>query len=209
MTFLLGVLGLGLVAALVALVMPREAPREVVSVTRNAALLPASQSPVGKSSAPGAMTVDGDRFVLAVDTPEGTRFVTTGDGSDVAVNIDGRSIRFDRVAFDSTLGVSVLRTDATTNFAASLTRGPSGSPPVGTSVVVRGSTNILGAVGVTITTDTTSFVPLAGEVLTADLAESLPVEDSSGQLLGLYSERGGARGYIPIGAIDVLLSRSH
>lgn len=208
MNFLLGVLGLGLVAALVALVMPRDAPREVVPATRNAALLPASQSPVGKSSAPGAMTVDGDRFVLAVDAPEGTRFVTTGDGSDVAVNIDGRSIRFDRVVFDSTLGVSVLRTDATTNFAASPTRAPGGTPPVGTSVVVRGSIDVPATIGISITTDTSSFVPLAGEVFAVDVAESSPVEDSSGRLLGLYTERGSARGYIPIGAIDVLLSRS-
>jgi len=208
LTFLVGTLCLGVIAALVALVLPREAPRESLPVTRNAALSPSpAPSPV-ISSIPGAMTVGGDRFVLALRTTSGTRFVTTGDAGDVVIIVDGRRVALTKVQSDSVLGVSVLRSDVVANFDEPVSPAPDDSPPVGTSVVVRGTDPVTASIGVSMTSDSTSFVPLAGDVLTVDVLSSAPVEDLSGRLLGLYSERGGAKGYVPLGAIDVLLSRS-
>lgn len=205
---LVGVLGLGLIAGLVALVMPREAPRESLPVVRNAALAPTPKSALSAYSTLGAMTTDGGRFVLAIDTPAGPRFVTTGTGRDVAIDVDGRPTRLEPVVVDDSLSVSVLRSATPTNFTLNLERAPDPSPSVGTSVVVRGSTDVAASIGVSVSADTTSFVPLAGDVLAVDVPESSAVEDTSGRLLGLYTERAGARGYVPFDAIDVLLSRS-
>lgn len=207
-TFLVGTLFLGVIAALVALVLPREAPRELLPITRNAALTPSLAPSMAESLTPGAVTVDGDRFVLAVDTSSGTRFVTAGVDGDVVITVDDRRVALETIETDSALGVSVLRGDAVTTFEQSLAPAPDVSPPVGTSVVVRGAYPVAASVGVSMTTDTNSFVPLAGDVLAVDVLASAPVEDLSGRLLGLYTERDGARGYVPFDAIDVLLSRS-
>lgn len=207
-TFLVGFLGVGLIIGLVALVMPREAPREALPPVRNATVARATAQTVGASPAPGVAALDGQRFVLAVETAAGTRFVTTGDGRDVVIAIGDRLVRLDRVAVDSNLGISVLRAATTTNLAAKLNHAPDDSPEVGTSVVVRGSTDVSATIGISVATDTTSFVPLAGDVLVVNVAESSPVEDASGRLLGLFTTRAGAKGYVPFGAIDVLLSRS-
>jgi hypothetical protein len=211
-TFLVGTLCLGVIAALVALVLPREAPRESLPITRNAALTtspsPAFAPSRAESPTPGAVTVNGDRFVLAVDTSSGTRFVTAGVEGDVVITVDDRRVVLGTIETDSALGVSVLRGDAVTTFDEPLTPSPDVSPPVGTSVVVRGAYPVAASIGVSMTTDTNSFVPLAGDVLAVDVLASAPVEDLSGRLLGLYTERDGARGYVPFDAIDVLLSRS-
>ncbi|MFZ9696259.1 MAG: hypothetical protein ACO3C5_01350 [Ilumatobacteraceae bacterium] len=206
LTFLVGTLCLGLVTALVALVLPREAPREALPATRNAVAAPAP-SPA-RSSIPGAMTVGGDRFVLAVRTTSGTRFVTAGDAGEVVIIVDGRRVELTAVQSDSALGVSVLRSDVLARFDEPVTPAPDDSPPVGTAVVVRGTDPVAASIGVSMASDSTSFVPLAGDVLAVDILASAPIEDLSGRLLGLYTERDGARGYVPLGAIDVLLSRS-
>jgi hypothetical protein len=207
--FPLTVLGLGVIAALVLLVMPREAPREMRPQIRNAAAATLLPVPVGKSPPIGFMTIDGDRFVLAIDTPRGTRFVTTGIETDVVVILGDDRVRLESALVDTALGLSVLQTAQTLGFAHTVVRAPDDSPAVGTSVVIRGITDVTASIGISVLADTTTFVPLSGDALGFDVVAASPVEDSSGRLLGLFTERSGAKGYVPVGAIDNLLSRSH
>ncbi|MFM8389535.1 MAG: hypothetical protein ACKOA5_09840 [Actinomycetota bacterium] len=107
-TLLAGVLGLGVIAGLVALVMPREAPREVLPVVRNAAIATQSTPLADVTTGPAFPTVDGKRFVLAVGNDT---FVTTGNGDATVARIGGRSVQLRVVEFDEKLGISVLRAD--------------------------------------------------------------------------------------------------
>lgn len=202
-TLLLGVLGLGVLAGLVALVMPREAPREALPVVRNAAITtPSTDAPAG----PAFATIDDDRFVLAVGDEADGYFVTTGNAGTTIVNIGGRSIPLRVVEFYEELDISVLRAeeqlDVPTRFATSTV-----SPSVGSRVTVGPNTTLDASIGVSVVFDAATFVPLAGEVLAADVPESSPVNDSEGRLIGLFTNREGAKGFVPTAAINEILSR--
>lgn len=218
-----GALGFAIVFSLVAIVVPPDTDHESAPDAKRAAsaasMASAESTEPGadSSSLPGFLTRDGRRFVLALHDPARgrTRIVTTGNVTRAFI-IDA----FDDHAFTDRFGRQTVlttgkRTDDITVFETDTplrtTLQPDWSamhdPSPGTNVVVRGRTDVSAVVGIAITTDTRRFVPLAGDVLTASVAESSPVEDADGHVLGLYTERDGARGYIPRSVIEDLLSR--
>ncbi|MFM8390019.1 MAG: hypothetical protein ACKOA5_12310 [Actinomycetota bacterium] len=202
-TLLLGVLGLGVIAGLVALVMPREAPREVLPVVRNAAI--ATPSTPSSDASPGSAfpTIGGKRLVLAVGNDV---FVTTGDGDATIANVTGRSVPLRVVEFDEKLGISVLRTDERVDVQAGFETS-SMTPSVGSRVTVGSNETLDASVGVSVIFDAATFVPLAGDVLAVDVPEASPVKDAQGRLVGVYTSRNGAKGFVPIAAVNELLSR--
>lgn len=205
-TALTGALGLGLVIALVALVVPREAPREVVPKIRNASLTETATQSAAPTIDPGFVTVDGGRFVLAFDGTADSFFVTTGDSGDLAVDIDGRQVGLRRVAFDDRLGITVLRADTNVDSIPDFDRSID-VPEVGTRVVVGGRDHVDAFVGVSATFDTATFVPLAVDVSSLDVPDAALVTSADGRVLGLHARRDGGNGYVPVAAIDDLLSR--
>ena len=202
-TLLVGVLGLGIIAGLIALVMPREAPREVLPVVRNAAtatpLAPSSDASTG-SAIP---TNGGNRFVLAVGNDV---FVTTGNGDAIVANIGDRSVPLRVVEFDEKLGISVLRADERVDVQAGFETSPM-TPSVGSYVTVGSNETLEASIGVSVAFDAATFVPLAGDVLAVDVPESSPVKDAEGRLVGVFTSRNGAKGFVPIAAVNELLSR--
>lgn len=202
-TLLLGVLGLSVLACLVALVMPREAPREALPVVRNAAI---AAPPTDASTGPVFAVIDDDRFVLAVGEKADGYFVTTGKGGTTTVDVGGRSIPLRLVEFHDDFNVSVLRAeeelDVPTRFVTSTL-----IPAVGSRVSVGSNKAFDASIGVSVVFDAATFVPLAGEVLTVDVPEAAPVNDSVGRLVGLFTSRDGAKGFVPMAAIDEILSR--
>lgn len=203
---LCGALGLALVIALVALVLPPSAKRESLRQVRNAAAAP--HRPADDTPAlPGLMTVDDTRFVLDIGgTPAGARlFATTGDPSTVIVDDNGHEVPLTVVRQGAGL---TLLSGATTAPAASPTETRSDEEPTtGTEVVVSGRNVVSAVIGIVVNADVRTFVPLAGDIRTANVAESSVVLDSSGRVLGLYTERNGARGYVPISVINEVLLR--
>lgn len=205
-TLLLGVLGFGVLACLVALVMPREAPREALPVVRNAAIATASTSSTDVSTGPAFATSDDDRIVLAVGDKADGFFVTTGNGDAVVANVGGRPVPLRVVEFDEKLGISVLRADERIDVQAEFETSPM-TPLVGSRVAVGSNETLEASIGVSVIFDAATFVPLAGEVLAVDVPESSPVKDSEGRLVGLFTSRNGAKGFVPVAAVNELLSR--
>lgn len=208
---LVGMLGLGFVAGLVALVMPREAPREAQPFVRNAAIATPDKSSSHLTDTPGFFIVDDGRFVLAVNDGTEDLFVTTGDVTSgatgaIVVDIDGRPVQLRVVDFDEELGITVLRTDTQVDVSVALETSTV-APAVGSRVTVGASKPTDASVGVSISFDPKTFVPLAGEVLTVDVAEASPVKDTDGRVVGLFTRRGDAKGYVPISAVDMSLSQ--
>lgn len=202
-TLLLGVLGLGVLACLVALVMPREAPREALPVARNAAIAtPATDLPTGSAFA----TIDGDRFVLAVGDEVDGYFVTIGNGGTTTVEFGGRSIPLRVVEFHDDLDISILRADEQLEVPSRFSTSAA-TPTVGSRVTVGSNKTLDASIGVSVVFDAATFVPLAGEVLAADVPEAAPVNDSEGRLVGLFTNRDGAKGFVPVTAINEILSR--
>ena len=203
---LCGALGLAVVIALVALVLPPSAKRETVGQVRNAAAPTAG--PAGDVRAlPGFVTVDGRRFVLGVGATSTGRplFVTVGNPSDVVIDDDGRQVPLDVVTRSS--GLTLLSGDPAMTPAPGIDVRSGSRPTTGTEVVVSGRNTVSAVIGIAVNIDVRSFVPLAGDILTTDVAESSVVEDKSGHLLGLYTERSGAHGYVPISVIEEVLLR--
>lgn len=202
-TFLAGVLGLGVITGLVALVMPREAPREVLPVVRNAAIATPSMPSADVTNGPAFPTVGDNRFVLAVGDDV---FVTMGNGDGAIAKIGSRSVPLRVVEFDEKLGISVLRSDERVDVQSTFETSPM-MPSVGSRVTVGSDETLDASIGVSVAFDATTFVPLAGDVLTVDLPESAPVKDTQGRLIGVFTSRNGAVGFVPIAAINQLLSR--
>lgn len=209
-TCLAGLLGLGLVASLVALVIPREAPREALPSVRNATVSTPWKQPADVTPTPVFPTVDESRFVVGfvagLEDGSDNLFVTTGQSGAIIANIGGRLVPLRVVAFDGNLGISVLRADAQVDGPAPFATSTM-APVVGSHVRVGSNETVDASVGVSVMFDTTTFVPLAGDVLTADVPESSPVKDNEGRLVGLFTRRSGAVGFVPIAALDELLSR--
>jgi hypothetical protein len=199
-------LGLVLVAGLVALVMPRDAPRETQPFVRNAAVSTPDDASSYLAGALGLFTVDDGRFVLAVNHGTEDLFVTTGDTGTIVVNFKGRPVQLRVVDFDEELGITVLRPDARVDIAVAF-EPTTITPDVGSRVTVGASNPIDASVGVSTSFDPATFVPLAGEVLAADVPESSPVNDVEGRLIGLSTSRDDSMGYVPISAVNMSLSR--
>ena len=203
---LCGALGLALVIALVGLVLPPSAQRETVRQVRNAAV--ATPRTTGDTPAlPGLMTIDGARFALDVGpTASGERlFVTLGTPSSVVVDDDGREVPLTVVRRQG--GLTVLSGVVSAQATPPVGSPSNAEPATGTDVVVSGRNVVSAVIGIAVNTDVRSFVPLDGDILTANVAESSVVLDVSGRVLGLYTERDGARGYVPISVINEALLR--
>ncbi len=204
-------LGLGLVVGLVALVIPREGPREALPSVRNAAGSAADKTPSELIEAPGFFIVDGGRFVLAVNDGTEDLFVTTGDvtsrdADTIVVDIDGRPVQLRVIDLDEELGITVLRADTRVDVSVAYETSTV-APDVGSRVTVGAGNTIDASVGVSVNFDPTTFVPLAGEVLMVDVAEASPVKDTDGRIVGLFTSRGDAKGYVPISAVNMSLSQ--
>jgi len=202
---LCGALGLALVIALVALVLPPSAKREIVSQVRNAVAAPRPASDA--RPLPGFMTVDGRRFVLRIgESPTGRPlFATTGNPSKVVVDDMGRRVSLTVVRHEA--GMTLLSSDVTPRATPPFETTAKLRPATGSKVVVRGRGVVSALIGISVNTDRRNFVPLAGDIHEADVAESSVVEDGSAHVLGLYTERDGARGYVPISVIEEVLLR--
>jgi hypothetical protein len=203
---LVGTLGSGLVAGLVALVMPRDATREARPLVRNAAVSTPDEASSDLADALGLFPVDDGRFVLAVNHGTEDFFVTTGDTGAIVVDINGRPVQLRVVDFDMDLGITVLRADTRVDVSVAFETSTV-APAVGSRVTVGASKSINASVGVSVSFDPATFVPLAGEVLSVDVADASPVMDTEGRMIGLFTSRDDARGYMPISAVNVLLSR--
>lgn len=202
-TLLLGVLGLGVIAGLVALVMPREAPREVLPVVRNVAITTPLAPSADVTAGSAFPTVGGNRLVLAAGNDV---FVTTGNGDATIANVGGRPVPLRVVEFDEKLGISVLRADERVDVQAEFETSPM-TPSVGSRVTVGSNETLEASIAVSVIFDAATFVPLAGDVLAVDVPESSPVKDAQGRLVGVYTGRNGATGFVPIAAVNELLSR--
>jgi len=205
-TLLVGVLGLGVMAALIALVLPREAPREVRPVVRNAVVATRSRPTPDVATGPAFPTIGGDRVVLAVDDGVHVSFVTTGKGDATVADIDGRSVPLRVVGFDGDFGISILRADSPVDvpngFETSAT-----TPAVGSRVTIGRDGTVGASVGMPVAFDASTFVPLTGMVAALGVPDSSPVRDTEGRLVGLYTIRSGVTGFVPIAAVSELLSR--
>lgn len=203
---LCGALGVALVIALVALIVPPSARRESPGLVRNAVVAVPGRADEPRAL-PGLMSADGRRFVLAVTDPAGTKqlFVTTGAVSGLDVNVDGRRIPLTVVSRAG--GLTLLEGSAVAPRSTSIDSSSVASPMTGTSVVVAGQNTISAIIGISVNFDTSDFVPLAGDILGTDATESSVVENAAGDVLGLYTERDGARGYVPISVIEDQLLR--
>jgi hypothetical protein len=203
---LCGALGVALVVALVALIVPPGTRRESPAQVRNAAV-DAPDRADDTHTLPGLMTVDGRRFVLAITDPSRANplFVTTGAVSRVDVDVDGRRVPLTVVSRAD--GLTLLTGGAVAPRSTRIGSPPITPPTTGTKVVVSGHSTTAAVIGISVNTDARSFVPLAGDVLRTDVTESSVVEDGAGHILGLYTERDGARGYVPISVIEDQLLR--
>lgn len=218
-----GVLGFAVVFALVAIVVPPGTDRETTPDAKRTASAESTSSTGSTAPAadqpflPGFLTSDGRRFVLALrDRVSGrTRFVTTGNVARAfiidAFNDQAFTDRFGRhivlTPSKRTDDITVFTTDSPLRTTVRLEWSAIRDPSPGTKVIVRGRTDVSAVVGIAITADTRRFVPLGGDFFAASVAESSPVEDADGHVLGLYTERDGAHGYIPRSVIEDLLSR--
>lgn len=203
---LCGALGLALVIALVALVVPPSAQRESPSQVRNAAVAtPARADDI--RTLPGLMTADGRRFVFAITAPATANqlFVTTGAVSGVDVDVDGRRVPLTVVSRAG--GLTLLTGSAVAPRSMPIGSAPISVPTIGTKVVVSGQNSISAVIGISVNSDSRSFVPLAGDILGTDAIESSVVQDGAGHVLGLYTERDGSRGFVPISVIKDRLLR--
>lgn len=212
-TSLCGALGLVVIIALVAFIVPPNGRRESVRQVRNAVAQRASGS-VAADSRPGIFSADGKRFLLAIADPSGTRrlFATSGKAPGLVITAAGDRVILSPVRRDDVDGITILEAsgdffgDGSKDQSSPASRSAT-APTPGTSVIVRGLADVDGVIGISVNSDTRHYVPLAGDVLTADIAEAAPVEDDEGRLLGLFTQRNGARGYIPLSVIEELASR--
>jgi hypothetical protein len=206
---LCGALGLAIVVALVALVVPPNARRESVQQIRNAAPSDSPRATDDSRRPPGLLTTDGSRFVLALPPSSGMSglFVTTGDASNVVVDDDGRSVALSVVRRDDANGITLLRAEWSVVGKASSEWSTIDDPAPGTPVVVRGDDDVSAVVGIAVTTDTERFVPLAGDFSTTKVTESSVVVDEAGLVLGLFAAHDDAYGYVPVSVIDDLVFR--
>lgn len=200
-TSLCGALGLALVLAIVALIMPRDAQREASPGVRNGAktaVRGASNNPVPY---PGVLADDGSRFRIAVEHAGRVVLVSTDVGTQSGSTIALR---------DEKLGLVVVDDDVPAGTTAVGTERAE-PPAPGTDVVVRTGSqveaDIPARVGIALTSDPRRFIPLGGDVLSRAVPEAALVVDVNGRPLGLYTARNGAQGFIPMSALDSLLSR--
>ena len=85
------------------------------------------------------------------------------------------------------------------------------APASGTDVIVRTgpetSGDVAAVIGIAVKSDTSRFVPLGGDVANVDVPEAAVVVDPAGKALGLFTTRDGANGFVPMAAVESLLSR--
>ena len=216
---LCGGLGLGLIVALVALVVPRDGVRESAITVRNAAISgEPSETATQQNGAEttNLFSADGSRVVLRVAGSPAARslFVTTlgtPPTASLVVETGVGRISLTPVAHDDESGLSFFTTDAALPTAMELDPSSidhAADPPVpGTGVVVHGRSDVSAKVGIAVASNTRLFVPLSGIDADGDIPDAAIVESSDGEVLGIFTRHDDAHGYIPLGAIDAVHKR--
>ena len=213
-TSLAGAVAMALIVLVVALVAPGGAPRESVPTTPTRSAV----RPVADGIASGFAAVGSERLVLPLGAVAGLDDLAN-ESLLVTIDTPGAVPPTSVVTSSGPTPVAVLRRD--TELGLVLLSYPTGAgetvglaaaqwqpTSAGVELVVDDGRPHRASVGVAITSDTRSFVPLDGDVLTEAVADGATVTDLRGRLVGLYSDRNGARGYVPIAAIRELLIRA-
>jgi len=197
---LAGGLGLALIVAVVALVVPRDAQRESTPTVRNASAVVTTPTSANDPTPPGFLVDDGSQFVVSVDLDGRTFLVSTNEPNQADLRV---------VARDEDLGLVVLA--GGTPSKSPVVATSSETPASGTDVIVRTgpeeSGDVAAVIGIAVNSDVSRFVPLGGDVARVDVPEASLVLDTEGKGLGLFTARGGAIGFVPMAAVESLLSR--
>lgn len=197
---LAGGLGLALIVAVVALVVPRDAQRESTPTVRNAAGVTTRGATATDAAPPGFLVDAGSRFVIAVDHADRTFLVSTNQPKEYDLEV---------IARDDDLGLVILTGGSTP--PSSVVATSTIAPASGTDVIVRTgpetSGDVAAVISIAVTSDTSRFVPLGGDVTNVDVPEAAVVVDPAGKALGLFTTRDGAIGFVPMAAVESLLSR--
>lgn len=201
---LAGGLGLALIVAVVALVVPRDAQRESTPTVRNAAGVATRGATATDAAPPGFLVDDGSRFVIAVDHADRTFLVSINQPEEYDEEYD-----LEVIARDEDLGLVVLAGGNPPR--SSVVATSTVAPASGTDVIVRTgpetSGDVAAVIGIAVKSDTSRFVPLGGDVANVDVPEAAVVVDPAGKALGLFTTRDGANGFVPMAAVESLLSR--
>ncbi|MEY2641900.1 MAG: hypothetical protein RLZZ368_547 [Actinomycetota bacterium] len=205
---LAGGLGLALIVAVVALVVPRDAQRESTPTVRNAAGVTTRGATATDAAPPGFLVDDGSRFVIAVDHADRTFLVSTNQPEEYDEVYD-EEYDLEVIARDEDLGLVVLAGGNPPR--SSVVATSTVAPASGTDVIVRTgpetSGDVAAVIGIAVKSDTSRFVPLGGDVANVDVPEAAVVVDPAGKALGLFTTREGAIGFVPMAAVESLLSR--
>lgn len=197
---LAGGLGLALIVAVVALVVPRSAQRESTPAVRNAAGAITPVTTATDAAPPGFLVDDGSQFVLSVAYSDRTFLVSTVQPKKSDLRV---------VARDEDLGLVVLTGGSPP--PSSIVTTSTELPASGTDVIVRtgpkASGDVEAVIGIAVNSDTSRFVPLGGDVAKVDVPEAAVVLDMASNALGLFTTRDGAIGFVPMAAVERLLSR--
>lgn len=219
-----GGVALGLIVTLCLLIAPRSAPRESMPPIRNAAVLPATDTSVGASVAIGS-TDDGRPLISLGRLDPGKGRANAGDSRVLVVYDgdmantpslvdatldDGRRVSLRLFDIDITTGLTAYVSNVPDDFDSTPISFSDAIPPTGTNVTVDDHVvtsakhrSLRMQVGATTAADDAIFVPLSDMVssLTGNnglnLAPGSAVFDSRDRLIGLFTRRDGAIGFIP------------
>lgn len=227
-------MGVALIVALCLLIAPRNALRESGAMLRNSAI-PGHARSAPTTRLPDALRLsigvtDDGRALIPVDgllsasSKPGSipgRLVTVGNASDgvdirSAALFDGRRVALRLLRDDPESGLVMYVASPTEIPKVTSVDFASSSPAVGATVAIVDANKPSASpvhlqIGVTVTVDEARFVPLSNltgtkaDVEANAIADGSPVFDSVDRLVGVFSHRDEAIGYVPIDAISRIL----
>ena len=218
-----GGLALALIVSVCFLIAPRNAPRETPQAVRNAATLSGRPfvSPVAATAPGDVPLVALNNLKISTTTAGGqaSHFIAVTSPGTAAIDITSAqlaetgTIGLRTVRRDESLGLTLLESPTRMSSSDPLVSLATKIPSAGESVIILTAAPVAVQVGVSVTTDSSLFVPLSDMVTTLAgksirvLPDGLPLVNSRNELVGLLTHKGNAIGFIPSSAIENFVLR--